>query len=292
MIKTAVIGASGYVGRHLLKSYRNAFPDCIGTAFSADRPDLTFFDMRNSDIGPLRLEETGHKAALIAAAKSNIAFCEQQRDAAYSVNVTGVLDFIRQIGRMDLQVIFLSSDYVFEGKTGSYHDLAETKPTTEYGHHKTIVEREIPSLAKNYLILRLSKIYGLEKGDGTLLDEMASSLASGREIRAARDQTFCPTYVDDLVHAIHGIQDRHLSGTMNVCSPETWSRYDIAVAVAKAIEADSSLVKSISLYDIPSMAGRPLDTSMQCSRLSKEVGTSFTPLCEHIDRVGLNWKTK
>lgn len=290
MIKTAVIGASGYIGRHLLKSYRIAFADCIGTAFSVNRPGLTFFDIRNPDIGPLSLAETGHKAVLIAAAKANIAFCEQQKEAAYSVNVTGLLEFIRQIGRMDLQVIFLSSDYVFEGGTGSYDDSAETKPTTEYGRHKAIVEKEIPSLARNYLILRLSKIYGIEKGDGTLLDEMATSLASGREIRAARDQMFCPTYVGDLVRVIHGIQDRHLSGTMNVCSPETWSRYDVAVAMAKAIEADSSLVKSISLYDIPSMAGRPLDTSMKCSRLSKELGALFTPLSEHIDRVGLNWK--
>lgn len=292
MIKTAVIGASGYLGRHLLKSYRVAFPDCIGTAFSTDGTGLTFFDIRNPEIGQLRLKETGHEAVLIAAAKPNIAFCEQQREAAYSVNVTGMLEFIRQIGRVDLQVVFLSSDYVFEGRTGSYDDVAEINPTTEYGRHKAIVEKEIPSLAKTYLILRLSKIYGLEKGDGTLLDEMASSVALRREIRAARDQRFCPTYVGDLVRVIHGIQDRHLTGTMNVCSPETWSRYDIAVAVAKAIEADSSLVKSISLYDIPSMAGRPLDTSMKCPRLSKEVGMSFTLLSEHIERVALNWKTK
>src|SRR6185295_6282774 len=124
-------------------------------------PDLLFFDIRRPAVQSLRLEENGYRAVLIAAAKPNINFCETEKDAAYAVNVRGTLELIRQLGRTSLQVIFLSSDYVFEGDTGGYADDTETRPTTEYGRQKAYVEREVPSLTDNFLILRLSKIYGV-----------------------------------------------------------------------------------------------------------------------------------
>jgi dTDP-4-dehydrorhamnose reductase len=288
-VKTAVIGASGYVGRHLWEAYRQAYPDVLGTAFSTAHPGLSFFDLREPDIRPLRLEERGHGAALVASAKPNIGFCERHPDEAYAVNVRGTLELVRQLGRTPLQVIFLSSNYVFEGKTGGYGDDAEPRPTTEYGRQKAVVEKEIPSLTDNYLVLRLSWVYGARKGDKTLLDQIASVLAAGGEVRAARDQVFCPTYVGDLVRAVTAIQARGCRGTLNVCGPERWSRYDIALGVARALRVDPGRVKSVSLHQLPGMSGRPLDTSMTCSRLARELGSVFTPLRDCLQRVAANW---
>ena len=223
-VKTAVIGDSGNVGRYLWRSYRRAYPDCVGTSFSHPGDGLTFFDIRKPDLAALRLEETGHQALAICSANPNVASCEQQKEAAYSVNVEGTLELIRQAGRTALQVIFFSTDYVFEGRQGPYDDDAPTRPTTEYGRQKVAVEKALPSLAKNWLILRLSKIFASEKGDRTLLDEIASSLAAGRVVRAARDQIFCPTHVDDLVQAVQGVQALGLKGVMNVAHPRRWSR--------------------------------------------------------------------
>lgn len=291
MIKTAVIGASGYVGRHLWKVYRSRFPYCVGTAFSADHPQLKRFDIREPALAALHLEDTGHQAVLIASAKPNIAYCEQNKEAAYAVNVKGTLELARQIGRTRMQAIFLSSDYVFDGKAGPHDDDYPTQPITEYGRQKAEVERELPSLAANFLVLRLSKIYGVQKGDRTLLDEMAALLAGGKEIRAARDQVFCPTNVEDLVRVIQQIQDHGLQGIVNVCNPERWSRCDIALALANAMHADRSLVKPISLYDIPAMAGRPLDTSMKSSRLASALQPRFVPLGDDIGRVAALWRS-
>ncbi len=289
-VKTAVIGASGNVGRYLWRSYRRAYPDCVGTSFSHPGDGLTFFDIRKPDLAALRLEETGHQALAICSANPNVASCEQQKEAAYSVNVEGTLELIRQAGRTALQVIFFSTDYVFEGRQGPYDDDAPTRPTTEYGRQKVAVEKALPSLAKNWLILRLSKIFASEKGDRTLLDEIASSLAAGRVVRAARDQIFCPTHVDDLVQAVQGIQALGLKGVMNVAHPRRWSRAEVAIAMREALAADPALVEVISLYDIPAMAGRPLDTSMACSRLMREVGPSFQSLETFIEVVAAHWR--
>jgi dTDP-4-dehydrorhamnose reductase len=176
-VKTAIIGASGYIGRHLWAAYNKEFAGSLGTSFSSANPSLNFFDIRQPDIKPLRLEEQGYESVIITAAKPNIAYCQDHRDEAYAVNVTGTLESIRQLGRTRLQTIFLSSDYVFKGTTGNYQDNAPTEPTTEYGRQKVLVEQAIPSLTDNFLILRIGKIYGVEKGDRTILDELAEVIS-------------------------------------------------------------------------------------------------------------------
>lgn len=289
-MKTAVIGASGYIGRQLWNAYRGRYPDCVGTTFSAQHPELKRFDIRTPDLGALRLQETGHEAVLIASAKPNIAYCEQHPAEAYAVNVAGTLELVRQIARTRMLAIFLSSDYVFEGTGGPHDDDHPPAPTTAYGRQKAEVERVLPTLTANYLVLRLSKIYGVQKGDGTLLDEMAALLAAGKEVRAARDQVFCPTRIDELVTTVQAIQDKGLRGVLNVCNPERWGRADMALALAEEMAVPRSLVNAISLYDIPAMRGRPLDTSMRPSRLTKEVGARFTPLREDIRRVAQLWR--
>jgi dTDP-4-dehydrorhamnose reductase len=290
MMKTAIIGASGFVGRHLFAAYRSICPDTIGTSFSRADGRLLHFDIRQPKLAALGLRETGYEAVLIASAKANVAYCETNRDEAYAVNVRGMLELIRQAAALGLRPIFLSSDYVFDGRTGGYDDDARTSPATEYGRHKQLVEQELPNITDRYLILRLSKIYGLQKGDGTLLDECAAAITSGRELRAADDQVFCPTYVTDLVQAIIGIQKRGLTGVFNVCSPERWSRYQVATALARAMGFDEAVVTRIALHDLPSMAGRPLNTSMMPSRLGREFGCCPSPLKDSLLRVAANWR--
>lgn len=290
MVKTAVIGASGFIGRHLWQAYRQTFPDCLGTCFAHPGPGLVPFDLRHPVAAALGLEEDGYGAVLIASARSNIAFCEEQPEEAYAVNVRGTLELVRQLGRTSLQVLFLSSDYVFPGTTGGYDDNSEPCPTTEYGRQKLLVEREIPSLTDNFLVLRLSKVYGLSKGDGTLLDEMACALASGREVKAAADQVFCPTWIGDLVRAVLAIQQRGLRGVMNLCGPEACSRFDLARSLAEAMGIDPGKVKRISLHDLPSMAGRPLNTSLRCSRLAQHPDISFLSPWEAVRRMAAVWR--
>ncbi|MCX5662592.1 MAG: SDR family oxidoreductase [Planctomycetota bacterium] len=290
MTKTAIIGASGFVGRHLLKAYRRAHPDTIGTSFSQARADLAPFDIRKPDLASLKLREKGYQAVLVTSAKPNIGYCEQHKEEAYAVNVGGMLELLRQAAGLGLQPIFLSTDYVFDGVTGGYDDDAPTRPGTEYGRQKEAVEKELPRIAANHLVIRLSKIYGVDKGDATLLDDFASSLLAGKPLSVATDQVFSPTFVDDLVASILAIQEKGLRGVVNVCSPEAWSRYDVAAGMAKELGLDPARINAIKLHSLAAMAGRPLNTSMKCSRLAAASKPAFTPLRDQMRRVAANWK--
>ena len=290
MIKTAVIGASGYIGRHLLDKYREQFPQCVGTSYSDRVPHLIPFDIREPDFEfSCDLESTGHEAAVIASAIPNISYCENQPVDAYEVNVAGTLKLLMNLSETSLRIIFLSTDYVFDGVQGNFDDNHRTNPSTNYGKHKETIERAITELTDNFLVIRLSKIYGLRKGDNTILDEAASLLHNNAQVFGASDQYFCPTYIGDIVQAIIDVQEENLAGIINICSPEIWSRFEMYTKLAQLMDKDKSLVKEINLYDWPEMRGRPLNTSMVCSRLHQETRTEFVCLEESIDKVARNY---
>ena len=290
MIKTAVIGASGFIGSHLITNYRSQYPDCVGTSFSNNVNNLLKFDIKNPKIEPLNLEKTGHKAVIITSYKANISYCENEQDKAYEVNVNGVLKFIKNLSQTSLKVIFLSSEYVFDGVKGKFSNDHPSSPNTVYGKHKKIIEDEIKNLTDNFLVLRLSKIYGLKRGDRTILDEVANLLSQKKEVLAADDQYFNPTFIDDLIQAIMKIQEKDLKGYINVSSPEMWSRFEMHNKLAQVMNKNSNSIKKIKLYDIPVMKGRPLNTSMVCNRLNKETDSIFTPLKDAINIVANNYK--
>lgn len=290
MIKTAIIGASGYIGKHLLAKYRESFPDCIGTGFAHMKEGLTPFDLRNPNVAALKLRETEHEAVVIASAMPNIAKCESYPKETYELNVSGTLKLVKQLEQLSLKTFFLSSDYVFNGETGHYRDDARTSPKTEYGRQKAEVEKEIPNLTNNYTILRLSKIYGTVPQDGTLLDSIAAELMQGKKITVATDQFFSPTHVDDVVSMLLFIQKQNKNGLINLCNNHAYSRHQIAFKLAERLQVSPSLLHAVPLHSIPGMENRPLNTSLLCSEVLQLLQNSLISIDDAVERVVLRLK--
>lgn len=289
--KTAVIGVSGFLGSAFLAAYRHAYPDCIGATRKREGNNIFPLDLLTPNIAPIHLAETQHKEALIFAGISKISKCETEKQLTRRVNIDGTLELIRQLVSEGIKPIFASSDYVFDGNTGNYLDDSPTYPITEYGFQKAEVERRIGEVSNgDYLVIRLSKIFSLRKEDETLLDEMAHVLSLEKTLRAAYDQIFCPTLLSDLIRIVANLQMYRTTGIVNVCSPEVWSRYDLALEIAKAMKVNTKRVSQISLDEFGFELKRPKNTSMKIDRLLRETQCTFTPTVKCIGRVADNWR--
>lgn len=286
--KSAVIGATGFIGSAFFEAYRKSDPGLTATSRRGG-PGFSKLDLLSPDISGLKLSQTGHKDALILAAVAGIDRCEIE-PAARKINVDGTRDLIKQLVAEGIKPVFFSSDYVFDGVVGSYPDDAKTKPITDYGRQKAEIEAFLKEKAQgNYLIIRLSKVFGLKKGDNTLLDEMAGIMSRGGEIRAAYDQVFCPTLVRDVVGAVARLQTKDCRGIYNVCSPGKWSRYDLAQALAQKLSFPAAGIKKVSLDEIGFRVRRPKNTSLVPRKLLAEIDFKFTPMAECLERVAENW---
>ncbi len=279
-----MVGASGFVGNQLWQNFCRQAGPCLGTSHSRSGEGLQPFDLRQD---PAQLPLQGHQALLIAAARPLVGDCQTHPAETREVNVTGTLRLAAHWAARGLKIIFLSSDYVFDGQDGGYDDGARPNPGTEYGRQKAAVELALPGLSEDWLVLRLSKVYGLKKGDGTLLEDLGARLAAGETVRAAGDQFFSPTWVEDVARAAWAA--RHLTGVVNLCAPESSSRFRLASALQQGLS--QGRVEEIRLHDLPSMQGRPLNTSLRPLRLQQELGMTFQSLSQSLATVISHWRS-
>lgn len=288
--KTAIIGSTGFIGRALFSKHREVHPDCIGTTRDKGRADLRYLDLLSCDIAPLKLAESGHRDAIIAAGIARIFVCEREKD--YSNKMTrGTLELVKQLVNEGIKPVYISSDSVFDGHVGNYEDEVATNPLNEYGKQKAEIEKGIQEIAKGkYLIARFSKVFTLQKGDGTIFDEMASVLTSGKTIRAAYDQIFSPTLLSDSVNALKILQMNDATGIVNISSPEVWSRYDLALKMADYLGVNPKAVERVSLDDLHEILVRPKNASLNTKRLFKETQYQFTPITQCMEIIANAWK--
>ena len=294
--KIAIVGASSYLGNALINKYamRENKHNIIVTSRSVTNCQNEGFyplDLLSPDIRPMKLAQHGYRYAIIFAAVSKLADCEKKPKFTRNINVDGTLELLRQLSSEGVTPVFLSSDVVFGSNTGNYAEYSKTLPLNEYGRQKVEVERQIKDICNgNYLILRLAKVFGLMKGDGTLLDEMAAKLIHKNFLKEAYDQIFCPILIDDLIEIIICLISNESKGIINVCGEKAISRYDLAASLAKTLNIDNKFIQKVSIDDINIGSPRPKNTSMCIDKLKKLINYDISPLDKCIDIVAANWR--
>lgn len=282
---TVVFGADGFIGARLLAGLQVCNPASFGVG-RRPGPGRLILDFAAPDIRPLTLPLRGVTHAVIAAGVSRIAACEREPARTREINVAGTVELARQLVREGIRVVALSSDYVFDGHTGYYDDRSPVNPLNEYGRQKVAMEEGLLATGGGSpLIVRLSKVFDLQRGSGTLLDEMAAKLTRGEPYQAAQDQVFCPTLVDDLVSGLQSLLASARTGIVHFCAPTRISRFRLAANLAAAFGCETQLVQKIALRDLNEPFIRPLDTSMLCSSFTELSLPAFAPLDTCIARL-------
>jgi dTDP-4-dehydrorhamnose reductase len=260
--RLAVLGADSFVGKTLYQYCLEKGIDVIGTSRRAHSA-LNYLDFLAPN---LQFMDKNVTHAIITAARPVLSDCEKDPDGTFAMNVTGTKKVIEQLWDLGITPVFFSSDYVFAGKEGIlYKEESEYGPSTEYGKQKMTVEKFLREQNYPYLIVRLSKVYGLQKGDGTLLDNMASRLKSDEVISMVSNQWFCPIWVRDIASGIVFLAKNDIHGIIHFCSSELLSRYDISMLLVEQMRLPKTQVMPMNVHDLPDKVDRP-----QCLMMSNE----------------------
>ncbi len=286
---TAVFGSSGFIGRNILNGLRSSNQNALGVARVTCVGQLGF-DLINPDISHLALKARGVTHAIIAAAVTGISACEKNPTETRKANVEGTVELGRQLGEDGIKIIAFSSDYVFDGIAGNYDEKSTVNPLNEYGRQKAEMEARLMQVCgDNVLILRLSKVYDLLNGSGTLLDEMVTKLMRNECLFAAGDQVFCPTCVNDVVSVVSRLLTMNASGLLHVAAPLKISRFALAQLVVKEFGLNINLVNEISLCDLQEGFARPLNTSLVSKMLNQLFCHKFKTVQEGITKLKFNY---
>ena len=245
-MKVAVIGGTGLLGR------------AIAAAWHGD--DLQLAGSRDVDIRDPRQAESfvaRHRPdrVVLAAAISQVDECERDPDQAELVNHAGAVHVAEACRKHGVRMIFLSTDYVFDGSKRSPYEVGDpVAPLSVYGRTKAAAEKDVQRILPGSCIVRVSWLFGAEKKcfANTVLDWAEN----GEPVRALSSQVSIPNYSHDVARALAALVHAGAQGTVHITNANAVSRYDFSRALLQAAGLNVK-VKPAALEDVKWAGGRP-----------------------------------
>lgn len=279
-----IIGASGYIGGNIYKRFLSKGEEVTGTYFNSKKDGLIYLDLENPNLKNLNLDLKKIDYCIICSAIANIDLCKKDEEKARKINVYGTKKIIEQLFEEGITPVFFSSDNVFDGEKGDYKEFDERNPVNVYGKTKKEIEDYLISGKRDFLIIRISKIFGLEPKDGTLLTTWAYQLKNNEVIKSAYDQKLSPTYVLDLVEILYLILKKKFRGVYNVASPESFTRDGIAKMINSKLGLNGNII-SCSIKDFNFLDKRPLNTSLNVQKVLSETNFKFKSMNDILEEL-------
>ncbi|MCI0449552.1 MAG: dTDP-4-dehydrorhamnose reductase [Chlorobi bacterium] len=281
--KIFLTGANGLLGQKVIEVFRNESEHKLILSDLHDKAeDSRGFDYFQMDITKKEdvkeaVKKFNPQIIINTAAYTNVDGCETERELSWRVNVDAVKNFIIASRINSSKVIHISTDYVFDGRTGNYDENSKPNPLSYYGKSKLASENALITSGINCSIVRTMILYGSGKNIRPnfalwLIDSLEKRLL----VKIVDDQFGMPTISDDLAWGILKIVDLDKSGIYHICGSEYLSRYEFAVRLANIFGFDENLIMPIKTSDLNQAAARPMNSSFIL--LKAETDLNIKPL--------------
>ena len=199
------------------------------------------------------------------AAYTNVDKAEEEPEKAELINVKGTENIAKVSAELDIPVVYISTDYVFDGsKNTPYTPDDIPNPLNIYGKTKLVGEEMIKKYCKKYYIVRTSWLYGHY---GKNFVETMISMADKPELKVVDDQIGCPTWTVELANGILKLLSKPY-GTYHVCGGGQTSWYGFAKEIFKNMNLDVNLIPCSSA-EFPRPAKRPAYSAMDNQKLCR-----------------------
>lgn len=268
--KYLILGGSSYVGKHLFAKLGAG--RAVATYSSHPVEGMRHFDAVTMKLSDVITNPADFSCAVILYADPNPDTCFADPAKSHRLNVESTQTVIDQLVDWGIKPIFTSTEFVFGGHKGGYVEADPPDPILVYGQQKVLVETYIQAHCKEYLTVRLAKVFGITPGDGTLFTNWVKRIRAGGVISCAADQTFSPVYVGDVVDAIAHLVVSDCNGIYHLGGPEPYSRMALLQKLISRIQEHAAVsveVEPCSIHDFDLPEKRPLDVSINSDKLAQ-----------------------
>ena len=279
-MRVIVIGREGQVARALAERA----PAHGVQAVLLGRPKLDLADP--SGIEDILLE-TGGDLIVNAAAYTAVDQAESEPDLAEAINGIGAGAVAGAAAAMNVPVIQLSTDYVFDGTADHpYREEDEVRPLGAYGSSKLLGEQAVADATDNHAILRTAWIYS--PFGRNFVKTMLRLGADGDEVGVVADQVGSPTSALDIADGILRVgrnlldrpEDRSLRGIFHMAGAgfASWAEFATEIfALSARFGGPGTRVRPIRTEDYPTPARRPANSRLDCTKLARIHGVALPP---------------
>ena len=271
--KIIVTGVKGQLGYDCLRRLKESgFKNVLGI----DIEDLDITD--ETAVNELILKEKPevfiHNAAWTAVDKA-----EQYKEQVYKVNALGPKYIAEACKKVNAKMIYISTDYVFDGKGVRYFEVNDKKDGLSiYGKTKSQGEDFVIASLKKYFIVRISWVFGIN-GHNFIKTMLKLAQDGKKELNIVNDQVGSPTYTYDLAKLLVEMMQTDKYGIYHATNEGTCSWAEFASYIFKVANKDVR-VNGVTTKEykkmVPAQADRPLNSRMSKNSLD-EAGFSRLP---------------
>jgi dTDP-4-dehydrorhamnose reductase len=287
MGRILVIGATGLLGSTLMEIGQKVY-EMHGT-YNKNKPkegnnhkmDVT----KRTEVFSV-IEGVKPDCVINTAAVTAVDYCETHQEESWLVNVEGTRNVAEACKRTGSKMIFLSTDYVFDGRKLYYSEKDKPRPLNYYAKTKLISEHVLEALDVNYIVARTAVLYGAGGlGKTTFVSWVIGKLSKKESINVVTDQHNNPTYADSLAEILLGLYRKDANGIFHVTGPDCMSRYEFAKRIAEVFDLDSKLIHPTTTPELNQIAQRPEKVCMVTNKVERITGMKPVGVTEGLERL-------
>lgn len=286
-MRVLVTGAAGQVGHELMRQAPAGFNV---SGFDSSQLDITSIELVRQAVDRVRPNLIINAAAYTAVDKA-----ETDQERAWAVNHTGVANLAAAAVALDIPVLHISTDYVFDGDASTpYLETDPPGPTGVYGDSKLAGEQSLARLCDKHIVLRTSWVFAAHGNN--FVKTMLRLAAQRASLSIVADQRGCPTSAASIAATLWQLAEQyrvkgelpwgvyHFSGT----PASSWFEFAeeiFAQACTLGLLEKAPTISPITTAEYPTPARRPAWSVMDCSKLERCCGIRPAPWKEELHKV-------
>ena len=268
-MKVLVTGVKGQLGYDVMNELARRGYEGVGV-------DVAEMDITDSEAVEKVMTEVQPDKVVHCAAWTAVDAAEDNQEVCHKVNVDGTANIAKMCGKLDIPMVYISTDYVFDGQgTEPWQpDCKDYKPLNVYGQTKLEGELAVSQTLEKYFIVRIAWVFGLNGKN--FIKTMLNVGKTHDTVRVVNDQIGTPTYTYDLARLLIDMNETEKYGYYHATNEGGYiSWYDFTKEIYhQAGYKTAVLPVSTEEYGL-SKAARPFNSRLDKSKL---VEAGFTPL--------------
>jgi dTDP-4-dehydrorhamnose reductase len=216
----------------------------------------------------------------------------REEKTAWAINVYGTQNVIEACQKTNKKIVYISTDFVFDGTKRSYTEDEKPNPINWYAKTKYEGEKLIQNSGLDYIIVRIAYPYRALFERNDFVRGLIGKLEKSEKLSMVWDHIMVPTFIDDIVNALDILIRTEQKGIFHVVGSQKISPYEAAVKIAKAFDLDDSVISKTTRREyFAGKAPRPFCLYLKNDKISKlgiemsSFDKGLTEIKNQIDRI-------
>ncbi|RPD75681.1 NAD(P)-binding protein [Lentinus tigrinus ALCF2SS1-7] len=242
-MRVIVTGASGVLGSAVYAAFKSAGHTVLGLAHSRATDELKQLNLLDASATESLFSDFKPDWVIHCAAERRPDVAEKDPEAAQKINVSVPESLAKLSQSLKFKLVYISTDYVFDGTSPPYTPSAATNPVNLYGRTKRDGELAVLGVpGAKAIVLRVPVLYGpapknSDSAVNFLLDIVADQ--SGRTYKMDHYATRYPTNVLDIADFLVRLSglpaSRVIPPILHYSAEEPFTKYEMCLIFARIL---------------------------------------------------------